>query len=92
MLWFGAVDEAVKVWVNGKLITHEAERKERDGTIVKETRDTLSGSWHPLEVDVTEAIEFGKDNTIIVKATNKQLNELGTGGIMKIVMLYAPKP
>ncbi|HUT32928.1 MAG TPA: DUF4838 domain-containing protein [Planctomycetota bacterium] len=92
MLWFGAVDEAVKVWINGKLITYEAERKEGDGTVVKETRDTLSGSWRPLEVEVTEAIQFGRDNTIVVKATNKQLNELGTGGIMKIVMLYAPKP
>jgi len=80
------------MWINGKLITYEAERKEGDGTVVKETRDTLSGSWRPLEVEVTGAVQFGKDNTIVVKATNTQLNELGTGGIVKIVMLYAPKP
>ena len=90
MLWFGAVDEAVKVWVNGTLITHQAERKNRDGTVTKETRDTLSGTWRPLEAEVTQAIRFGQDNAIVVKAINKQLNELGTGGIMKIVMLYSP--
>ena len=61
-----------------------------DGTVTKETRDTLSGSWRPSEAEVTQAIRFGQENAIVVKALNKQLNELGTGGIMKIVMLYSP--
>ena len=90
-LWFGAIDEAVKVWVNGKLITYLYEKKQKDGTMLRETRDTLSGAWRPLEVEVTDAIKFGESNTFVVKNTNKVLNELGTGGIMKIVMLYAAK-
>ncbi|MBL7222963.1 MAG: DUF4838 domain-containing protein [Candidatus Brocadiae bacterium] len=91
MLWFGAMDEAVKVWVNGTLITYEAERKEDAGTVVKEARDTLSGAWRPLEVEVTQAVRFGQVNTIVVKTINKKLNELGTGGIMKVVLLYSPR-
>jgi hypothetical protein len=42
-----------------------------------------------LRVDRTWS-RFGQDNAIVVKAINRQLNELGTGGIMKIVMLYSP--
>jgi beta-galactosidase/beta-glucuronidase len=91
-LWLAAIDEAAKVWVNGKLITYEAEKREKDGSVTKEVRDTLSGSWRPLEVEVTNAIEFGKPNTFVLKLINQNLDELGTGGIMKVVMLYAPKP
>ena len=94
MMWFGAVDEAVQVWVNGKLISYEYVKKNRKTgeVILRETRNVLSGSWRPLELEVTDAIEFGKTNTFVVKAINKALNELGTGGIMKVVVLYAPKP
>ena len=92
VLWFGAIDEAVKVWVNGQLITYTYQKKQKDGTVFREERDTLSGSWRPLEVEVTKAVKFGESNTFVVKGINKGLNELGTGGIMKVVMLYAPKP
>lgn len=92
-LWLGAIDEAAKTWVNGKLITYVYEKKDKKtGEVTKETRDTLGGSWRPLEIEVTDAIAFGKPNTFVIKLTNKALNELGTGGIMKVVMLYAPKP
>ena len=94
MMWFGAFDEAVQVWVNGKPISYEYVKKERKTgkVLLREKRNTLSGSWRPLELEVTGAIEFGKANTFVVKAINKTLNELGTGGIQKVVMLHAPKP
>ena len=76
--------------MNGAPITYEAEKKQKDGSVVKVVRDTLSGSWRPLEIEVTDAVQFGKRNVFAVKAINKTLNELGTGGIMKVVILYAP--
>lgn len=93
MMWFGAVDEAAKIWINGKPITWVAEVKDRktQKVIRTEVRDQISGSWRPHEIEVTDAIEFGKENLFVVKVTNQQLNEVGTGGIQKIVLLYAPK-
>jgi len=90
-LWFGAIDEAVKVWVNGRPITYVYERKSKDGTVTKETRDTLSGSWRPLELEITSHLQFGAKNTFVIKAINKDLNEVGTGGLLKVMMLYATK-
>lgn len=93
MMWFGAVDEAAKIWINGKPITWVAEVKDRktQKVIRTEVRDQISGSWRPHEIEVTDAIEFGKENLFVVKVTNQQLNEVGTGGIQKIVLLYASK-
>jgi hypothetical protein len=71
-LWFGGVDEAAKVWVNGRLIG--------------ESR----GSFKPFELDATEAVRAGEPNVVVVKITNDQLNEIGTGGIVAPVMFFAP--
>ncbi len=43
----------------------------------------------PFEFDVTDFVEFDKENTIAVKIKNVKLNELGTGGITAPVMFYA---
>jgi Domain of unknown function (DUF4838)/Glycosyl hydrolases family 2, sugar binding domain len=86
-LWFGGVDEVAKVWVNGKV--------PKLLTVVK-NRDVIPGaspgrSFVPFEYDVTGLIRPGEKNTIAVKITNKQLNELGTGGITAPVMIWSPK-
>ena len=115
MLWFGAIDEAVQVYLNGRKVTWEVETRGKqvtiipgapgdaageqvieaktgDDTVKRETRDTLSGAWRPLEMPVTRFLTYGADNTVAVRAVNKQLNEMGTGGIFKVVMLYAKPP
>ena len=46
-------------------------------------------AFYPFELDATDAIQPGK-NTIVVCVSNQVVNELGTGGIVAPVMLYAP--
>ncbi|MGC9066383.1 MAG: sugar-binding domain-containing protein, partial [Candidatus Ratteibacteria bacterium] len=43
----------------------------------------------PFEFDVTNSVNWGRENFVAVKITNKILNELGTGGITAPVMFYA---
>lgn len=46
-------------------------------------------SFLPFEFDVTDAVQPGK-NVIVFCVANLTLDELGTGGIVAPVMLYAP--
>ncbi len=49
------------------------------------------GAFVPFEVDATDAIQPGKQNTVAIRISNTTVNELGTGGITAPVMFYAPK-
>lgn len=71
-LWFGGIDEAAKVWVNGK------EVGVRQGS-----------AFLPFDFEITDVVEGDAENTITVKVTNHNLDELGTGGIVYPVMIYA---
>lgn len=46
-------------------------------------------AFSPFEMDATDAVKPGK-NVIVVAVLNEVVNELGTGGIVAPVMLYAP--
>ena len=46
-------------------------------------------AFYPFEVDATDAVKAGK-NEIVFAVVNEVVNELGTGGIVAPVMLYAP--
>jgi len=46
-------------------------------------------TFYPFELDATEAVQVGR-NVIVFCVSNETVNELGTGGIMGPVMLYAP--
>jgi hypothetical protein len=46
-------------------------------------------AFSPFEVDVTDAVKSGA-NVIVMAVNNDVVNELGTGGIVAPVMLYAP--
>lgn len=46
-------------------------------------------AFSPFEVDATEAVKPGK-NMLVFAVNNEVVNELGTGGIVAPVMLYAP--
>lgn len=46
-------------------------------------------AFYPFEMDATDAVKPGK-NTIVICISNQVVNELGTGGIVAPVILYAP--
>lgn len=46
-------------------------------------------AFSPFEMDATEVVKAGK-NVIVFAVNNEVVNELGTGGIVAPVMLYAP--
>lgn len=46
-------------------------------------------AFYPFEVDATDAVKGGK-NEVVFAVVNDVVNELGTGGIVAPVILYAP--
>ena len=49
------------------------------------------GSFRPFDLEVTAAARFDSPNHLAVRITNRQLNELGTGGITAPVMVWSPR-
>ena len=47
-------------------------------------------AFYPFELDATEAAKPGEPNVLVVAVINDVVNELGTGGLVAPVMLYAP--
>jgi hypothetical protein len=47
------------------------------------------GTFKPFDLDISAAVRPGQTNTVIVRLANETLNELGTGGIIGPVMIYA---
>lgn len=70
--WCGGVDNAARVWINGKPIGN-----------------SHGATFYPFELDATEALQPGR-NVVVVCVDNNRVSEVGTGGIMAPVMLYAP--
>jgi hypothetical protein len=77
-LWFGGIDDKAKVWLNGVALEQLARGAAPIG--------------RPWEFDATPAVSLGKQNTLVVKISNRAVNELGTGGITGPAMIYAPAP
>ena len=82
-LWFGGVDEQAKIWLNGKLLG----QSDAEGPGLPGVR----GAFRPFEFDVTGVVRFDTPNTLAVRIINRELNELGTGGIVAPVMLWSPR-
>jgi hypothetical protein len=82
-LWIGATDGRVKFFVNGKHVPYV----DADGA----TSDEASDYCKPFSFDVTSAVTSNAENQITIKATRPFLNELGTGGLLAPVTLYAEK-
>lgn len=82
LLWFGAIDELAKVWINDQCLGESfAQSPELPGYPM---------TFKPFEFDVTDYVRFDQPNTISVWVTNIQLNEIGSGGIIAPVMIYTP--
>ena len=76
-LWFGGIDDKAEVWINGKKLE-----------CLKKGAAPSGVHW---EFAATPAVRFGSDNVIVVKISNREVNELGTGGITEPAMLWAEK-
>ena len=77
-LWLGGIDDQAKAWINGKELPLLARGKAPTGT--------------PWEFDATGVVEPGKSNVIVVKVSNREIDEYGTGGITGPAMLWAARP
>ncbi len=76
-LWFGGIDDKADVWLNGKKLK-----------CIKKGAAPSGIHW---EFDATPALHFGGDNVVVVKISNREVNELGTGGITEPAILWAEK-
>ena len=46
----------------------------------------------PLEVDLSPALQPDRPNTLLLAVDNTFPNEIGTGGMLRPALIYAPKP
>ena len=82
-LWISATDGRVKVFANGKPISHVAQ----DG----KKSESFSGHCQPVSFDVTESLAGGRELQLSLFCTREFLNELGTGGLLSPVAIYREK-
>ena len=82
-LWLGSTDGRSRVFVNGKPIPYV----DAKGAAAEEA----SGYCQPISFDITAAIRPEAANSIAIRCTRTFLNELGTGGLLGPVVVYAEK-
>jgi sugar lactone lactonase YvrE len=82
-LWVGSTDGRVKVFVNGTHVPHVNDKGVK--------ADSVSGYCQPVSFDVSKAIRPGGENQVSLLCTRETLNELGTGGLLAPVVLYADR-
>lgn len=75
-LWLGGIDDLASAWVNGQPLP-----------LVSRGSAPFGKPW---DFDATAAARAGADNVIVVKVSNRAVNELGTGGITGPAMLWSP--
>src|SRR5690606_13451972 len=84
-LWFAGVDNTVEVWVNGQFVGANHQGAAFD-------LDAYGSAFRPFEFTVTDAIRRGAPNVITVRHVRPGTNEIGTGGLVGPVLLYAASP
>lgn len=82
-LWVAATDGACKVFVNGRHVPYI----NTEGEELAEA----NGYCQPFSFEVTGALKSNAVNQITIIGTRNFLNELGTGGLLGPVILYAEK-
>jgi len=74
VLRIGALDEEGWIYVNGKLVHH---------------REAAGENWdEPFEVDISDAVSFGQENLLAVRAQA----ETTLGGLWRGAVVYSPRP
>jgi len=74
-LWLGGVDDTPTAWVNSQKLEALSRGAAPSGV--------------PWEFDATPAIHPGEPNVIVVKVSNREIDELGTGGLTGPAMIWA---
>ncbi|MEV0272363.1 DUF4838 domain-containing protein [Hamadaea sp. NPDC050747] len=72
-LWLGSVDESVRAWVNGNELP----------------LITGSKSFQPWEFDLRGKLRFDGTDRLVLRVVNRNLNELGTGGLVGPAFVWA---
>ena len=87
-LWVGSTDGAVKAFVNGQAVQGGVEpRKNETFKLV----DEPASYGAPLRFDVTSAIRPGANAIALFATRGAGPNEIGTGGLLSPVVVYAEK-
>jgi hypothetical protein len=81
-LWLGSFDGSVKVFVNGQLVRHFSAKGQPTGEV--------AGYCQPFSFDITGVARPGL-NTVALLCSRTELNELGTGGLLAPMVVYAEK-
>ena len=82
-LWIGSTDGTAKVFVNGKHVPYVDDK----GQPAEEAK----GYCKPFSFDITSAAKAGAKNTVAILSTRVGFNELGTGGLLAPVVVYAER-
>ncbi|MFM8470979.1 MAG: DUF4838 domain-containing protein, partial [Limisphaerales bacterium] len=105
-LFFGEIDGATEVYVNGKkvevpapVVVPKAPKKGAPAKAAatapapaKPVREGLGKSRTPFEVDVTAAVKPG-ENVLALRVDHTKMTDLALGGILRpIVLIEKPKP
>jgi hypothetical protein len=53
--------------------------------------DAPGGAWQSFSLDATTAARPGQPNTLVIHVRNWTMDEIGTGGLLAPVFLYAPR-
>jgi hypothetical protein len=79
-LWIGATDGRVKVFVNGKHVSHRGPKGEQ--------AESFTGYAQPASFDITAALQGSAEQHISLLCTREFLNELGSGGLLAAPVVY----
>jgi hypothetical protein len=84
-LWIGGVDSTCKLFLNGKHIPYVNKK----GEIAEQFR----GYAYPASFDITSAVRANAENqiTMLCNRNSGWINEIGTGGPLGPVAIYAEK-
>ncbi len=83
-LWIGATDGSAKLFVNGRHVSWV----NSDG----ESVEAFRGYARPASFDITDHVNPGQPNQVTLLTHRLFINELGSGGLMSPVILYAVNP
>ncbi len=84
-LWIGGVDSTCKLFLNGKHISYVNQKGE--------AAEQFRGYAYPASFDITSAVKANAENQITMLCNRNfgWINEIGTGGLLGPVVIYAEK-
>ncbi|MBI2195285.1 MAG: DUF4838 domain-containing protein [Planctomycetes bacterium] len=83
-LWIGATDGSARVFLNGVHVPFTGARGQK--------ADEFAGFCQPASFDITAAVKADAANQITILCERVACNEIGVGGLLAPVAVYAEKP